>query len=78
VRADAPPFLVVHGSIDVLAPVAGARSFVRALRAVSRSPVVYAEIPGGQHAFDVFRSPRADLTLQGVYRFLGWLRSARR
>ncbi|MBI5503054.1 MAG: alpha/beta hydrolase [Deltaproteobacteria bacterium] len=78
VRADAPPFLVVHGTIDVLAPVAGARSFVRALRAVSKAPVVYAEIPGGQHAFDVFHSPRADFTLQGVYRFLAWLRSARR
>ena len=78
VRPDAPPFLVVHGTIDVLAPLAGARSFVRALRAVSRAPVVYAEIPGGQHAFDVFRSPRADLTLQGVYRFLAWLRSTRR
>ena len=77
VRPDAPPFLVVHGTIDGLAPVAGARSFVRALRAVSRSPVAYAEIPGGQHAFEVFHSPRADGTLDGVFRFLAWLRGVR-
>jgi acetyl esterase/lipase len=75
VRPDAPPFLVLHGKLDVLAPLGGARSFVRALRAVSRSPVAYAEIPGGQHAFDVFHSPRADHALLGVYRFLAWLRS---
>jgi acetyl esterase/lipase len=54
-----------------------ARSFVRALRAVSRSPVAYAEIPGGQHAFEVFHSPRADRTLDGVFRFLAWLRGTR-
>jgi hypothetical protein len=45
------------------------------LRGVSRNPVAYAEIAGGQHAFDVFHSPRADLALAGVYRFLAWLRS---
>jgi acetyl esterase/lipase len=77
VRPDAPPFLVLHGTLDVLAPVAGARSFVRALRGVSRNPVAYAEIAGGQHAFEVFHSPRADLALAGVYRFLAWLRSRR-
>jgi acetyl esterase/lipase len=77
VRPDAPPFFILHGTVDVLAPIGGARSFVRALRAVSRSPVAYAEIPGGQHAFEVFHSPRADHTLLGVYRFLAWLRGRR-
>jgi acetyl esterase/lipase len=75
VRPDAPPFLVLHGVLDGLAPVAGARSFVRALRGVSRNPVAYAELPGGQHAFEIFHSPRGDLALAGVYRFLAWLRS---
>jgi acetyl esterase/lipase len=77
VRADAPPFLLLHGTLDCLAPVAGGRAFARALRAVSRNPVVWAEIPGGQHAFEVFHSPRADHALLGVFGFLAWLRGRR-
>jgi acetyl esterase/lipase len=70
VRPDAPPFLVVHGAMDTLAPTAGARSFVAALREVSHQPVVYAELPGTQHAFDVFPSLRTAYVLQGVAGFL--------
>ena len=36
VRADAPPFFVIHGSLDTLAPVEDAREFVRLLRDVER------------------------------------------
>ena len=39
VHAEAPPFLVLHGERDTLVPVADARRFVAALRAVSQSPV---------------------------------------
>ncbi|MBX7432631.1 alpha/beta hydrolase [Mycobacterium sp. Y57] len=53
VRPDAPPFLVVHGSDDTVIPVAQARDFVGSLRAVSRSPVGYLEVPGAQHGFDL-------------------------
>ncbi len=77
VRRDAPPFLLVHGTRDTLVPVASARHFAAALRAVSTAPVVYMEVAGGQHAFDVFPSVRSELTLQGTFRFLAWLRSAR-
>jgi acetyl esterase/lipase len=70
VRADAPPFLVVHGDGDTLAPVADARSFVEALRAVSRSPVLYAEMQGAQHAFEVFPSFRTARVIEAVERFL--------
>jgi hypothetical protein len=38
------------------------------LRAVSHEPVVYAEIAGAQHAFEIFPSLRADLVLKGVER----------
>lgn len=72
--AQAPPFFVIHGDRDTLVPVAQARSFVRALRAGSRSPVAYAEIPGAQHAFEIFRSLRCVLAIDGVERFLFWLR----
>lgn len=55
---DAPPFVVVHGDADTLVPPTAARRLVERLRTVSRQPVVHAELPGAQHGFDVFRSPR--------------------
>ena len=70
VRPDAPPMFVVHGDRDVLVPVAGARKFVEELRAVSDAPVLYAELVGGQHAFEVFPSARAVRTVEAVERFL--------
>jgi acetyl esterase/lipase len=70
VRPDAPPFFVIHGANDVLVPVEHARSFVRALRGASRSPVVYAELPRAQHAFDLLPSVRAHHTVCAVERFL--------
>lgn len=69
-RADAPPFFVVHGTADNLVPVVQAREFVAALRSVSRNPVLYAEIPGASHAFDVFHSVRTSATVHGVRVFL--------
>jgi acetyl esterase/lipase len=70
VRADAPPFFVLHGQNDTLVPVAVARTFVAALRAVSPSPVAYAELPLAQHAFDVLASLRSRATTSGVAAFL--------
>lgn len=72
-RADAPPFFVLHGRDDSLIPVGEAREFVDELRAVSKSPVAYAELPGAQHAFDIFSSPRAHQTAEAVARFLSWV-----
>jgi acetyl esterase/lipase len=72
VRADAPPFFVLHGSHDTLSPVAGAREFVRRLREVSPQPVVYAELPGAQHAWDTAVSHRSLQTVHAVARFLEW------
>jgi acetyl esterase/lipase len=70
VRADAPPFLIIHGDRDTLAPLADARLFARELSAVSRAPVVYAELRGAQHAFDVLVSPRSIPVIEAVERFL--------
>ncbi|MEU6035432.1 alpha/beta hydrolase [Actinomadura sp. NPDC047616] len=69
-RPDAPPFFVVHGSHDTLVPVAEARRFVKRLRETSHSPVVYAEMQGGQHAFDVFPSYRTARVVEAVEHFL--------
>jgi acetyl esterase/lipase len=74
VSASAPPFFVIHGDRDTLVPVADARHFVAALKAVSREPVAYAELPGAQHAFEIFPSLRSVLAIDGVERFLFWLR----
>jgi acetyl esterase/lipase len=70
VHPAAPPFFVLHGSKDTLAPVEDAREFVSRLGATSQEPVFYAELEGAQHAFDIFSSPRTRRALDGVQRFL--------
>jgi acetyl esterase/lipase len=73
VHGDAPPFFVIHGRHDSLVDVNEARELVRRLREVSSRPVVYAELPGAQHAFDVFHSIRSAHVIRGVERFLRWV-----
>lgn len=75
VHEHAPPFLVIHGDRDSLVPVAEARRFAADLRARSHAAVCYAEIPGAQHAFDIFRSLRGEYVLFGVERFLSVVHS---
>ncbi|MEI8258233.1 MAG: alpha/beta hydrolase [Deltaproteobacteria bacterium] len=72
VHAGAPPFFVIHGANDTLVPVAEGRLFVEMLRAVSKREVVYAELPGAQHAFEVFVSVRAAHASRSVERFLAY------
>ena len=69
-RADAPPFLLLHGTNDTLVPVAVPRAFAPALREVSQAPVGYIELPFAQHAFDTTASPRSSATTQGIVAFL--------
>jgi acetyl esterase/lipase len=66
VRADAPPFLIAHDDQDTVVPVANARRFADALRATSTSPVVHAELPGAQHAFDLSHSFRFETVVDAV------------
>ncbi len=68
--ADAPPFLVLHGTHDVLIPLAEARWFVGQLRARYPGEVVYVELPYAHHGWDVPHSPRADLTVEALQRYL--------
>jgi acetyl esterase/lipase len=75
VSPDDPPFFVIHGSNDTLVPVDEARQFVEKLRATSKSPVVYAELPGAQHAFDIFPSLRTAHVIRAVERFLDYIYS---
>jgi dipeptidyl aminopeptidase/acylaminoacyl peptidase len=64
---------VLHGTHDSLVPVEQARHFVAALRGVSRQPVVFAELPGAQHAFDLFPSLRCEHTVAAIERFLSYV-----
>jgi acetyl esterase/lipase len=77
VHPDAPPFFVIHGVNDTLVPVAEARRFAAALRSVSKSPVLYAELPHTQHAFDVLPSIRSAQAVAAVVRFLEAVRAGR-
>ncbi len=76
VHAGAPPFFVLQGANDTLVPVETARIFVDRLRAVSRQPVAYAELPLAQHAFDVVASLRCQATTSAVGDFLEGARAA--
>jgi acetyl esterase/lipase len=71
ISAAAPPFCVVHGTHDTLLSIQDARSFAAKLRETSRAPVVFIELPGAQHAFELFHSPRTHRVIRGVHRFLG-------
>jgi acetyl esterase/lipase len=66
VHPDAPPFFVVHGGEDSVIPVEGARAFVERLREISRAPVVYLEVPGAGHAYDVLPSLRTAATVEVI------------
>jgi len=77
VHEGAPPFLVIHGRNDTVVPVAEARLLVERLRQVSGAPVLYLELPGTQHAFDVFPSVRSDHVVRAVARFLEALHQSR-
>jgi acetyl esterase/lipase len=76
VHAGAPPFCVLHGERDTLVPVGDARRFVRELRAVSTQPVVYAELAGAEHAFDILPSLRTARVVETIERFLATVRGA--
>jgi acetyl esterase/lipase len=77
VRPDAPPFFVLHGEDDSIIPVREGRAFAEALEEVSEQPVVYAEIPHAQHAFDFFGSPHGHFTATAVAHFLDWVKATR-
>jgi acetyl esterase/lipase len=71
----APPFFVIHGDRDTLAPVAEARRFVEEFRRRAHGAIAYAEIPGAQHAFEIFPSLRSTFVIHGIERFLAWVYS---
>jgi acetyl esterase/lipase len=70
VHEHAPPFMIIHGEYDTLSFVEEARHFTKAMRDCSKQAVVYAELEGAQHAFEIFHSPRTEYTINAVQCFL--------
>lgn len=69
VTPGAVPFLVIQGTADNLVPVEQARAFVDALRAIPGQRVVYVELPGAPHAFEVFHSVRSEAAVGAIAQF---------
>lgn len=78
ITPDAPDFFVVHGKNDGLVSVKQAHAFVAKLRAISGGVTTYLELPGTQHAFEVFSSIRSQHVMRAVERWLEWHRANRR
>ena len=75
IQPELPPFMILHGTHDSLALVTEGRVFSQKLRETSNSPVVYVEMPGTEHAWDTVHSLRTEHTVDGVHRFLEWVRA---
>ena len=70
VTDESPPFLIFHGDQDTLVPVEDARAFTKRLEEISRNAVLYVEMPGAEHAFDIFPSLRTARVVECIERFL--------
>ena len=68
-RGDMPPMLVVHGEKDMSIPASDVRAFADRVRAASSHPVIYAELPGAYHDFDLFESIRSAAVSKAVEQF---------
>jgi acetyl esterase/lipase len=71
----APPLMIVHGGQDTLLPPRTARHLAEHVRTVSARPVVYAELPGAQHTFDLLHSLRFELVVDALWAFCARVRA---
>ncbi len=63
------PLLVVHGDQDTLTPASTARALARRAGSASANPVVYVELPGAQHSFDLLCSIRFEAVIDAIEAF---------
>lgn len=78
IRPGAPPMLIAHGMRDSFVPASAAREFVSRFRAAApKSPLVYLELPGAQHTFDLYHSVRFHEVTDAVDAFTGYVASMR-
>ena len=62
---------VLHIQIRGAHHAPGVRAFAERVRAVSSHPVIYAELPGAYHDFDLYESIRSAAVSQAVEQFTG-------
>jgi acetyl esterase/lipase len=65
------PLLIVHGDQDTLTSPQRARALADRARDASANPVVYVELPGAQHSFDLLTSIRFEAVIDGIEAFVG-------
>ena len=66
----------VERELLVRVPAGGGRTRLRrCLRSSSSNPVVYAELPGGQHTFDLVHSLRFEAVVDAIEAFASWVRT---
>lgn len=70
IRGSQVPVFVIHGDKDCVIPVEQSRDFVLELKKEVDVPVIYAELPGAQHGFDIFHSIRTEFHIEAVGKFL--------
>jgi acetyl esterase/lipase len=75
--ADTSSLFIVHGDHDTYTPVDSARALVDGLQTTSAQPVVYAELPGAQHSFDLFHSIRFEAVINAIEAFAAHVRTVR-
>ena len=74
---DAPPMLIAHGTHDSFVNVSAARDFVEQFRsAAPKRPLVYLELPGAQHTFDLYHSVRFHAVIDAVDAFTAAVHSS--
>ena len=73
VHPSAPPFFVIQGTHDSLVFSEEADRFVGHLKQTSQEVVLHAELPGAQHAFEIFHSPRSAHAVHAATAFLEWV-----
>ena len=65
------PLLIVHGGQDTFTSASQARALAEQARRASANPVVYVELPGAQHSFDLLSSIRLEAVIDGIEAFAG-------
>ncbi len=70
------PLLIVHGGQDTFTSASQARALAEQARRATPKPVVYGELPGAQHSFDLLSSIRLEAVIDGIEAFLGSVAAA--
>ncbi len=71
-KKEIPPIFIAHGDKDSIARISDARYLAQQLRNISDNPIVYAELPGAQHNFDLFHSIRTEAVIDSIEIFSAW------